>query len=42
MTSLKWRPNSGRVHVLLLVLNFAIFMFCLNTNHYDYLLVSML
>jgi hypothetical protein len=38
-TSFKWRPNSGRIHVILLVLNFAIFMFCLNTNHYDYLLV---
>lgn len=35
----KPRPNNGRVHVILLIVNFAIFMFCLNTTHYDYLLV---
>lgn len=37
-TTFKPRQNSGRVHVILLVVNFAIFMFCLNTNHFDYLL----
>ena len=35
----KPRPNHGRLHVILLIINFAIFMFCLNTLHYDYLLV---
>ena len=35
----KDRPNHGRLHVILLIVNFAIFMFCLNTFHYDYLLV---
>ena len=35
----KDRPNHGRLHVILLIANFAIFMFCLNTFHYDYLLV---
>ena len=35
----KPRPNHGRLHVTLLIINFAIFMFCLNTFHYDYLLV---
>ncbi len=39
MTSFRSRPRSGRIHVILLVVNFAIFMFCLNTNHFDYLLV---
>ena len=37
--ALKSRPHHGRVHVILLILNFAVFMFCLNTSHYDYLLV---
>ena len=35
----KPRPGHGRLHVVLLIINFAIFMFCLNTFHYDYLLV---
>lgn len=35
----KPRANHGRLHVILLIINFAIFMFCLNTFHYDYLLV---
>jgi MFS family permease len=35
----KPRPNHGRANVILLIMNFAIFMFCLNTTHYDYLLV---
>ena len=35
----KSRPNNGRLHVILLIINFSIFMFCLNTFHYDYLLV---
>ena len=35
----KSRPNHGRLHVILLIINFSIFMFCLNTFHYDYLLV---
>ena len=35
----KSRPGHGRLHVILLIINFAIFMFCLNTFHYDYLLV---
>ena len=38
-TAFKSRPGSGRVRVILLVINFAIFMFPLNTTHYDYLLV---
>merc|ERR1719189_3339176 len=37
--ALKTRPNHGRLHVILLIINFSIFMFCLNTFHYDYLLV---
>ncbi len=37
--ALKPRPRNGRINVWLLVINFAIFMFCLNTYHYDYLLV---
>jgi len=40
LTTTKPRPANGRVHVLLLVLNFAIFMFPLNTSRYDYLLVQ--
>ena len=38
-TAYKQRPGSARFHVFLLVVNFAIFMFCLNTGHYDYLLM---
>ena len=38
-TAFKSRPGSGRVRVILLIINFAIFMFPLNTTHYDYLLV---
>ena len=37
--ALKPRANYGRLHVILLIINFSIFMFCLNTFHYDYLLV---
>ena len=37
--ALKPRPNYGRLHVILLIINFSIFMFCMNTFHYDYLLV---
>ena len=33
------RQNHARLHVILLIINFAIFMFPLNTFHYDYLLV---
>ena len=36
--TLKARTGSGRARVLLLVINFAIFMFPLNSSHYDYLL----
>ena len=38
-TAFKSRPGSGRVRVILLIVNFAIFMFPMNTTHYDYLLV---
>ena len=38
-TAFKSRPGSGRVRIILLVVNFAIFMFPMNTTHYDYLLV---
>ena len=38
-TAFKSRPGSGRIRVILLIINFAIFMFPLNTTHYDYLLV---
>ena len=38
-TAFKPRPGSGRVRVILLIVNFAIFMFPMNTTHYDYLLV---
>jgi len=37
-TALRERPGSGRARVLILVINFAIFMFPLNSSHYDYLL----
>ena len=37
-TTLRHRAGSGRARVLLLVINFAIFMFPLNSSHYDYLL----
>ena len=37
--ALKPRPHHGRLHVVLLIINFAVFMFPLNTFHYDYLLV---
>jgi len=37
--ALKPRPHHARLHVILLIVNFAIFMFPLNTFHYDYLLV---
>ncbi len=40
-TALRRRPGNGRLHVLLLVANFAIFMFPLNTSHYDYLLTQL-
>ena len=40
-TAFKKRPNNGRTYILLLILNFAVFMFCLNTSHYDYLLVQL-
>ena len=40
-TALKKRPGNGRLHVLLLVANFAIFMFPLNTSHYDYMLTQL-
>ena len=39
-TAFKKRPDNGRVNIILLVINFAIFMFCLNTYSYDYLLVQ--
>ena len=38
-TAFKPRPGSGRARVMLLIINFAIFMFPMNTTHYDYLLV---
>lgn len=38
-TAFKLRPNHGRARIVVLIVNFAIFMFCLNTVHYDYLLV---
>ena len=38
-TAFKSRPGSGRIRVILLIVNFAIFMFPMNTTHYDYLLV---
>ena len=40
-TAFKARPHNGRLHVILLIINFAVFMFCLNTSHYDYLLTSL-
>ena len=40
MTCLKKRPDRGRVKVLLLIANFAVFMFPLNTYSYDYLLTQ--
>ncbi|XP_059094311.1 thymic stromal cotransporter homolog [Tigriopus californicus] len=36
----KVREGSGRTKISLLVLNFMVFMFCLNTNRYDFLLVQ--
>ena len=38
-TAFKSRPGYARAHIIVLIINFAIFMFCLNTVHYDYLLV---
>ena len=38
-TAFKSRPGYARAHIIILIVNFAIFMFCLNTVHYDYLLV---
>ena len=38
-TAFKSRPGFARAHIIVLIINFAIFMFCLNTVHYDYLLV---
>ncbi len=38
-TAFKARPDNGRVYVILLIINFSIFMFCLNSNHFDFLLV---
>ncbi len=40
-TALKKRPGRGRLHVILLIANFALFMFPLNTSHYDYLLTQL-
>ena len=40
-TAFRRRPDHGRARILLLVFNFAAFMFCLNTTHYDYLLVQL-
>ena len=40
-TVLRPRPGPGRVAVWLLVLNFAVFMFPLNTGRFDYLLVQL-
>ena len=40
-TVLKRRPNGGRVNVLLLIANFAIFMVPINTGRFDYLLVQL-
>ena len=37
-TTFKDRP--GRIRIIFLIINFAIFMFPLNTTHYDYLLVK--
>ena len=38
-TAFKPRPGHARANIIVLIVNFAIFMFCLNTVHYDYLLV---
>ena len=38
-TAFKPRAGSGRIRIILLIINFAIFMFPMNTTHYDYLLV---
>lgn len=35
-TAFKQRPNNGRIRIIILILNFAVFMFCLNTSRYDY------
>lgn len=36
-----FKPRPERVNILILVVNFAVFMFCMNTSHYDYLLVQL-
>jgi hypothetical protein len=40
-TAFKRRPNGGRVKLLLLIANFAIFMLPLNSNRFDYLLFQL-
>ena len=40
-TAFKQRPGRARLHVLLLMANFLLFMFPLNTSHYDYLLTQL-
>ena len=40
-TTFKKRPNNDRTRLILLVLNFMTFMFCMNTSRFDYLLVGL-
>ena len=39
--AIKPRPQNGRLRILLLIANFSIFMFPLNTSHFDYMLTQL-